>query len=157
MIKVKAIYFLHTLLVVLFVISLFYSVIVFLDCYKIEQVKEYDLNAVYFSLSYCRDYRVLLFQLLPLVGIILRRPLGWIFLTSYFYFIQINIVINNQAETTLFSISLSLILLVLLFLLNTRTSILKYYNMLFKKSYLVNLISLLLGSFLSYLLILLKQ
>ena len=157
MIKIKATYFIHTLFVVLFTISLFYSVIEFLNCYRINQVKEYYLNAVYFSLNHCHDYIVLLFQLSPFIGIILRKPLGWIFITSYIYFIQINIVLNNQAETILFSVSLSLILLVFLFLLNTRTSILQYYNLSFKKSSLANFISLLIGSFLSYLLILLKQ
>jgi hypothetical protein len=157
MIKVKTTYLLHTTFVVIFIISFYHSIISFLECYRIEQVEKYDIDAVYFSLSYYQNYRTVLFQLLPIIGIILKKRIGWIFFTSYIYYFQINIITQNQVDINKFSILASLIVLIVLFLLNTRKSIISYYNISFEKSLNINALSLLLGASLSYLLIQLKQ
>lgn len=87
----------------------------------------------------------------------MKNKLGWIFIASYIYFIQINVVVqNHMGDTLLLSIS-TMILLVILLLINTKTSILTYYKTSIENNITINTIALILGACLSYLLIVLKH
>ena len=157
MIKIKSTHILHSIFLTLFVFSMFRSIQNFIDCYRTINIKEYDLNAVISSLTLCQDYRVSLFILIPIIGIFIKNKLGWIFIASYIYFIQINCVSQNYMDNILLLCFSTIILLAILLFINTKTSILTYYKVTPKNNIVINTIALILGTTLSYLLIILKH
>jgi len=157
MIKIKATHFLHSIFLILFVFSVFRSFQSFIDCYYITNIKEYDVKAAVSSLTLCHDYRVSLFLLIPIIGILIKNKLGWIFIASYIYFIQINFVSQNYMDNILLLCFSTIILLAILLIINTKASILTYYKIIPKNNIVANTIALLLGATLSYLLIVLKH
>jgi len=157
MIKIKATHILHSLFVMLFIYSMYRAFQSFIDCYYITNIKEYDLDATISSLTLCHDYRVSLFIFIPIVGIFIKNKLGWVFITSYIYFIQINFVSQNYMDNILLLCFSTIILLAILLIINTKTSILTYYKVTSKNNVVINTIALLLGATLSYLLIVLKH
>jgi len=139
----------------LFIYSTYRAIQSFVHCYYIVNIKKYDLDAAIFSLTLCNDYRVYLFTLIPIIGILIKNKLGWICIASYIYFIQINCISQNYMDKILLCIS-AVILLALLIIINTKVSILTYYKISPKNNIIINVIALLLGAILSYLLIILK-
>jgi len=157
MIRIKATHFLHSIFVTLFIYTVFHSIQGFIECYNIERVKEYDLRAATFSLNLCQSYRTSLFLLIPILGILVKRKIGWILIASYIYFVLINFIIQNLIDNILFLIISTTILLALLLFMNTGKSILVYYNITAKNIITINTIALLFGTCFSYLLIILKH
>ena len=154
--KIKATYVLHSIFITLFLFSIYHSFQSFLDCYHIINIKEYDWNAVMHTLALCHNYRVTLFLLIPLVGILIKNKLGWIFIATYIYFILINYVVQNGIGNIIFFSTVIIALLIILLLINTKTSILAYYKISPKNNITINTIALFLGASLSYLLIILR-
>lgn len=157
MFKIKATHILHGLFLTLFLLSVYRSFQGFLDCYYSTNTKEYDLNAAIFSITHCHGYWASLFLLIPMIGILIKNKSGWIFIAAFIYFIQINYVAQDNMDNILFLSIVTIILLMILLLINTKSSILTYYKISTKNNITINTIALFLGACLSYLLIVLRH
>lgn len=155
--KIKTTHILHSLFLTLFLFSIYYSFQNFLDCYHIFNIKEYDSDAVISALTLCHGYRVPLFLLIPMIGILIKNKLGWILIAAYIYFIQINYVVQNNMDNILLLSIITIMLLIILLIINTKASILTYYKISSKNNITFNTIALFLGASLSYLLIVLRH
>jgi hypothetical protein len=110
-----------------------------------------------YALKLCHDYKVPLFLLIPIIGILIKNKLGWIFIATYIYFVQINFFVQNYMSNTLLLTFSTIIILIMLLLINKNISILTYYKISPKNNITINTIALFLGACLSYLLIVLRH
>ncbi len=157
MFKIKATYVLHSIFITLFLFSIYHSFQSFLDYYHIINIKDYNLDSAMYALKLCHDYKVPLFLLIPIIGILIKNKLGWIFIATYIYFVQINFFVQNYMSNTLLLTFSTIIILIMLLLINKNISILTYYKISPKNNITINTIALFLGACLSYLLIVLRH
>ncbi len=79
-------------------------------------------------------FRPSLLLLLPLIGVFINKKIGWVFITSYFYFLITRLVfsnisngINRNEEIIFFTVALILILL-FIWIMNRKKIIEEVYN-----------------------------
>jgi hypothetical protein len=160
--KFKLVYLLKGAILLWFLFSSISEIIKFSNYFRMYWGSEYDFKKVWFTLTTNSLFRPVLFLMPPIIGLFLNNRIGWTLITSYFYFLLINLFIQlreNELQNLsfLFFFVLTIfILLSLILTINLKKIRVKYYRI---NSHLVgiNTIAFMIGLNLSLILLYLKN
>lgn len=134
----------------------------FFDSLKVRYNREYSFFAIWYTLYTTSFFRPFLFFIIPFIGYFLKNKLGWVLLTSYFYFLFVNIFFQLRAselQDFYFMLKTVLVLIFifsLIFIMNLKKIRFKHYGIT-KFLISINTLSCLLGLCLSLVLFYLKD
>lgn len=158
--RFRTTHFMHGFFLIIFVLSLFKETKSFLFFYEMMGFKEFSLNSIWWTINNNSSYRPVLFLMFPIIGMLIKNRIGWILITTYLYFVFINVFVQatNEFKTNYFFYSIiGVIILTSIIIMNKSKDIHDYYK-LFKNNFLsLNLYSFITGIGLSLILIIIKH
>jgi len=155
--KFKLLYLLKGVILLWVIFITISELIEFFNYLELHWGRDYDFTKVWYILTITSVFRSVLFSIVPIIGIFLNNKIGWTLITSYFYFILINLFIQlreNELQNLSFLIFFVLtifFLLSLIYIMNLKKIRLKDYGI--NKSLIkINLIAFIIGLGLSLIL-----
>jgi len=149
---------------VLFIIATVIGALELIDYYSFfyedYNQETYDIIKVVFSGAHLR---VSLILLIPVLGVFINKKIGWILITSYFYFIISNLILPFDYNTLLDSKLLTIniialsILIFIITLMNRKKTYNLTYNIAKNDLPILNLISSVIGIAITLILVFLKS
>lgn len=124
----------------------------------------YDgISSIYNSILYHAYFRSSAILLIPIIGIFLKKKIGWVFFTSYFYFLLTNIIYpfisedyNDYNYTLAVVIALAIVSLII-FIMNKKKTSLDTYKILPNVLIPYNILAFIIGVSITILLAYLKR
>jgi hypothetical protein len=120
--KFKIVYLLKGAILLWFIFASISEIIKFSNYFRMHWGSEYDFEKVWFTLTTNSLFRPVLFLLPPILGLFLNNRIGWTLITSYFYFLLINLFIQlreNELQNLSFLFFFFLTIFILLSLILT--------------------------------------
>ena len=153
----------YALLFILFLFSLFSEYNKLLVLHENMWSKEdHGLHTILATIKVSRVFQATAFMLIPVLGIFLKNKVGWVLVSSFFYFLGINLLVQlDQSDTlnielVLFAVIFSIIIGVIILLMNKSSNINKFHKTIQANRSLLNMVAAIIGFGLSITLIILK-
>lgn len=148
--NIVLIWFLRLVIVSLFVLFITLGTKDFLRIWSFDSFQDFLSNLKYKDLQTAlfARYRAALLLVIPLIGVFKKNSLGWVCLTTYFYFAFTSVIyggLSEISEDVLFYFSTLIVTIIPILILNKKGIFGSFFGISHTRKFLFNIISLILG------------